>query len=84
METTVKRWIDAKGYGFLNNGNGPDILVHKNELSNCTFLRPGVRVSLSCHPSEKGLIAKDVRIIKEQKNNSHGSHDNRRWHGVMT
>jgi cold shock CspA family protein len=33
MQTTVKKWLPDKGYGFLHNGgDAPDILVHSNVM----------------------------------------------------
>lgn len=65
MQTTVKNWFSQKGYGFLNNGseNAPDIIVYASELRNCTFLKPGRIVEFECHFNERGLVAKNVKLI---------------------
>jgi len=68
MQTTVKRWFPDKGYGFLHNGgDAPDIIVHAQELKNCQYLRPGRTVELECHINNKGLVAKNVRLVQSQQ-----------------
>lgn len=65
MKTTVKNWFPQKGFGFLHNGseNAPDIIVHASELRNCTFLKPGRTVEFECHFNERGLVAKNVKLV---------------------
>ncbi|MFA0809364.1 cold-shock protein [Microbulbifer epialgicus] len=64
MQAVVKMWIRSKGYGFLENGNGPDVFVRKAELQNCHYLKPGAVVNFECHASDRGLVAKNVTIEK--------------------
>lgn len=68
MKTTVKKWFNDKGFGFLHNGSesAPDIMVHSSELKNCTYLKPGRTVEFECHFNEKGLIAKNVHLVPEE------------------
>lgn len=68
MRTTVKNWFSQKGYGFLNNGseNAPDIIVHASELKNCEFLKSGRLVEFECHFNDKGLVAKNVKLVHEE------------------
>lgn len=74
MQTVVKKWFRDKESGFLENGNGPDIMVRKKDLVNCQFLKVGVTVEFECHIEEKHcLVAKRVKILgqknlKNQKN----------------
>lgn len=65
MRTTVKNWFPDKGYGFLNNGSesAPDIIVHASELKNCEFLKAGRTVEFECHINQRGLVAKNVKLI---------------------
>jgi cold shock CspA family protein len=74
LQTEVKKWFKDKDYGFLANGNGPDIMVRKANLENCQFLKPGVMVEFECYPEDKGLIAKKVKLVKTQSkpNNNRG------------
>ncbi|MEC8428828.1 MAG: cold shock domain-containing protein [Pseudomonadota bacterium] len=99
MQTTVKKWFKDKNYGFLSNGNGPDIMVRKSNLENCQYLKPGVTVEFECHAEEKGLVAKKVKLLPKSRGQggNHGNHgngnhgnnyrqpnDNRNIFGVMT
>jgi cold shock CspA family protein len=65
LQTVVKKWFRDKGTGYLDNGNGPDILVLKADLSNCDFLKVGVEVEFECGINKRGLIAKNVKLIKK-------------------
>ena len=68
MQTVVKKWFKDKEFGFLDNGSGPDIMVKKSDLSNCQFLKPGVMVEFECHINKQSLIAKNVRLAKQNLN----------------
>ena len=78
MQTTVKKWFRDKDFGFLENGNGPDIKVRKSDLVNCQFLKIGVTVEFECHLEKQGLIGKKVKLLaqrdfnKSKKGNSGG------------
>lgn len=89
MQTTVKKWFPDKGYGFLRNGSdaAPDIIVYATELKNCSYLKPGRKVEFECHTNNRGLVAKNVKLIHEHNNrqpesqryhNSHPYHGNAR------
>ena len=71
MNTVVKKWFRDKDTGFLDNGDGPDILVRKADLVNCQFLKVGTTVEFECHSSKQGLIAKKVKLSQQKKSNSH-------------
>lgn len=64
MQTVVKKWFRDKNYGFLANGQGPDIFVRKNDLKNCQFLKVGATVEFECHIEKNGLVAKNVKLAK--------------------
>lgn len=85
MQTVVKKWFQDKGYGFLENGNGPDVMVRKTELINCSYLKVGSSVEFECHTDERGLIAKKVSLSRK-KNNLQNKHRGSRKNpfGVMT
>ena len=85
MQTLVKKWLQDKGYGFLENGKGPDIMVRKAELINCSYLKVGSIVEFECHIDERGLIAKKVSLSRK-KNDIKKGHRGARTHpfGVMT
>ena len=66
MHTIVKKWFRDKDSGFLDNGNGPDIMVRKAELVNCQFLKVGAAVEFECHTNKNGLIAKNVKLSNQK------------------
>ena len=70
LQTIVKKWFRDKNSGFLDNGNGPDIKVDKADLVNCEFLKVGASVEFECHADKRGLIAKKVKLLKQNKSNS--------------
>lgn len=54
MQTTVKRWITDKGYGFLHNGgDAPDIMVHANELKTASTCVQGGQWNLNATSTAK-------------------------------
>ena len=69
MQTVVKKWFRDKDTGFLDNGNGPDILVRKADLVGCQFLKVGVNVEFECHRDKQGLIARKVKMLSQRNVN---------------
>lgn len=67
LQSVVKKWFRDKDYGFIENGQGPDVYVHKTSLANCQFLRQGVTVEFDCFPDKTGLKAKNVRVVRQEK-----------------
>jgi len=69
LQTLVKKWFRDKASGFLENGNGPNIIVRKVDLINCQFLKVGATVQFECHLDKQGLIAKKVKLLGQTKSN---------------
>lgn len=87
METVVKKWFRDKESGFLENGGGGDILVRKADLVGCQFLKVGVTVEFECHRHKDGLIAKKVKLSRQNKTNrqNQGNKNTKEFRfGVMT
>ena len=88
LQTTVKKWFRDKNSGFLDNGNAPDIKVDKADLVNCDYLKVGVTVEFECHSDKRGLIAKKVKLLQQNKSNgqnNRGKHNPKEFRpGVMT
>ena len=59
---TVKWFNDAKGYGFIQQDEGPDVFVHFSAISGSGFrtLSEGERVTFEIEQGPKGPSAKDV------------------------
>ena len=63
---TVKKWFDAKGYGFIeNDGGGPNVFVHQNQIlgEGRKTLVEGQRVEFDVADGIKGFSANNVRPI---------------------
>ena len=59
---TVKWFNDAKGYGFIQRGNGADVFVHYRAIrgDGHRSLAEGQQVEFSVIQGQKGLQAEDV------------------------
>ena len=64
-EGTVKWFNDAKGFGFIEQDNGPDVFVHFSEIQGDGFksLAEGDRVSFEVTQGQKGPQSASVRRI---------------------
>ena len=61
-EGMVKWFSDKKGYGFIEQENGPDVFVHFSSISSSGFktLAEGDRVTFEVEENERGPVAKNV------------------------
>jgi cold shock protein len=59
---TVKWFNDKKGFGFIQQENGPDIFVHYSSITSTGFksLAQGDRVSFEVEEGSRGPVAKQV------------------------
>lgn len=62
----VKQYDDTRGWGFIKSEDDGDVFVHSKgiEASSRRFIKPGVQVQFVIIPSEKGIQAAHVRVIK--------------------
>jgi cold shock protein len=62
---TVKWFNDQKGFGFIEQENGPDVFVHHTGINASGFksLKEGDRVSFDIEQGKKGPAAINVTII---------------------
>lgn len=60
---TVKWFNDAKGFGFIQPQEGPDLFVHFRAIEGTGFktLREGQKVSFVAVQGQKGMAAEQVR-----------------------
>jgi CspA family cold shock protein len=63
---TVKWFSNAKGYGFIQPDNGPDVFVHFTAIQAEGYrtLEAGQRVEFTIEQSEKGPQASEVVKIQ--------------------
>ncbi len=69
MRTTVKWFNAAKGYGFLENGAGPDVYVNVKSLRGTDKISVGDLVEFECHVFDGKLVAKHVQPVRKQRDN---------------
>ena len=64
-EGTVKWFNDRKGFGFIEQEDGPDVFVHHTAINASGFrtLNEGDRVSFDIEQGQKGPAAANVTII---------------------
>ncbi len=62
---TVKWFNEKKGFGFIEQEDGPDVFVHHSEINADGFkvLKEGERVTFDIEQGEKGLRAVNVTVV---------------------
>lgn len=63
IQTVVKWFDESKGYGFLDNGSGPDIYVNWKSLTGEFTPQGGDRVELECRAFDGRLVGRNVRLL---------------------
>jgi len=66
---TVKWFNNAKGFGFiLPEGGGEDLFAHYSsiEMEGYRTLKAGQPVSFDIEQGDKGLHAKNIKVVKEK------------------
>ncbi|NJN74240.1 MAG: cold-shock protein [Limnothrix sp. RL_2_0] len=62
---TVKWFNEEKGFGFIEQENGPDVFVHFRAIASEGFksLTEGQKVSFEIEQGQKGLQAANVTLV---------------------
>jgi CspA family cold shock protein len=65
MKGTVKRFDDAKGFGFITGEDGVDVFVHFTAITGTGFrsLKPGDTVEYEVVEGKKGPQAGNVQKV---------------------
>lgn len=66
MANGVVKWFsDSKGYGFIEQEDGPDVFVHHTGINGSGFksLQEGAQVSFEITQGQKGPAATNVTIV---------------------
>ncbi len=64
-EGTVKWFNDSKGFGFIEQEDGPDVFVHHSAINASGFksLKEGDRVTFDIEQGQKGPAAANVTVV---------------------
>ena len=65
-EQGVVKWFnDTKGFGFIQQENGPDVFAHFSEIANSGFktLTEGQQVEFSITQGQKGPNAVNIKPL---------------------
>ena len=64
-EGTVKWFSEKKGYGFIEQEDGPDLFVHHTAITGTGFksLNEGQRVTFDVEQGKKGPTAVNVTVV---------------------
>ena len=66
MANGIVKWFnDRKGYGFIEQEDGPDVFVHHSGINGNGFksLGEGDRVSFDTEQGKKGPAAVNVTVV---------------------
>ena len=66
MANGVVKWFnDQKGYGFIQQEDGPDVFVHHTSINASGFrsLNEGDHVTFEIEQGEKGPAAVNVTVV---------------------
>jgi len=64
LEGIVKKWLDGRGFGFIEvDDSEDDVFVHHSELQGTYSLMGGQKVEFEVEDSYKGPRATNVKVI---------------------
>ena len=66
MTNGIVKWFsDKKGYGFIEQEDGPDVFVHYSGIKGESFktLHDGDRVTFDIEQGQKGPAAVNVTVV---------------------
>ena len=65
VKGTVKWFNETKGFGFIQQENGPDVFAHFSEITSTGFktLQEGQRVQFNVTQGQKGPQAEKIVVL---------------------
>ena len=66
MANGIVKWFnDKKGYGFIEQEDGPDVFVHHSAINGAGFktLKEGEQVQFEIEQGQKGPAAANVTVV---------------------
>ena len=66
MANGIVKWFNnSKGYGFIEQEDGPDVFVHHSGINSSGFksLNDGDRVTFDVEQGQKGPVAVNVTLV---------------------
>lgn len=64
LEGIVKKWLDGRGFGFIEvDDSEDDVFVHHSELQGTYSLMSGQKVEFEVEDSDKGPRATNVKVV---------------------
>ena len=64
MKGTVKKWLEFRGFGFIQvEGQDDEVFVHHTELNAVSSLSSGQKVEFEVEDTPKGPQAINVRTV---------------------
>jgi len=64
LEGIVKKWLDGRGFGFIEvDDSDDDVFVHHSELQGTYSLMSGQKVEFEVEDSYKGPRATNVKVV---------------------
>ena len=65
LKGTVKRWLNGRGYGFIEPEEGGDeVFIHHSDIDGAHELREGQRVEFEVQSTDRRPRAINVKIIE--------------------
>ena len=67
LKGKVKRWVESRGYGFIEAENGKDVLVYHSDITDNQYeLKEGQKVEFEVDEKEKKAArprASNVKVV---------------------